>query len=127
MDVRVERPVGLDLGHAFARERTGERRARHPDALEHLRLLVVLGCVESAIEVVEHRQQLRDEPLGGSRGEGLLVAQRALAVVGELRGDALEVGDRLVALGLEPGGPLVVARGRTLLGCARSLVGAPSR
>ena len=77
-----------------------ECRRRHLDALDHLRLLVLLSRVERALEVVEHGQQLRDEALGGPGREGLLVAERALAVVVEVGREPLQGGEILVALGL---------------------------
>ena len=61
---------------------------------------MVLGGVERALEVVEHGQELRDEPLGGAGGERLLVAQRPLAVVVEVGREPLQVGEVLVALRL---------------------------
>ena len=43
--------------------RAGPRaRLRQADALDHLRLLVVLGCLERALEVVEHGQEPRRRP-----------------------------------------------------------------
>ena len=67
-------------------------------AVLELRLLVLLGRVERALEVVEHRQQLVHEPLRGARGQLALLARRALAVVVELRLEALERVEVLVAL-----------------------------
>ena len=60
----------------------------------------MLGRVERPLEIVEHRQQLRHEPLRGPRGESVLVAQRALAVVVEVGREPLEIGEVLVPLGL---------------------------
>ena len=64
---------------------------------------MVLGRVERPLEVVEHGQELRDEPLGGPGREGLLVADRALAVVVEVGREPLQGGEVLVALGLGRG------------------------
>ena len=65
------------------------------------RLLVLLGRLERATEVVEHRQELLHEPLVRARDERLLVARGPLAEVLELRLQALEPVDELVALGDE--------------------------
>src|SRR5438093_1947956 len=69
-----------------------------PDAFFELRFLVLLGGVESTLEIVEHRQQLLHQPLGGARSELELLARRALAVVVELRHEALERVEVLVPL-----------------------------
>ena len=103
MDVRIERPFGVDLLQPLRRERRGQRRPRHLDACEHLCLLVMLGRLERTLEVVEHGQELGDEPLGGPGGECLLVAERPLAVVVEVRGKALQIGEVLVPLCLRLG------------------------
>ena len=65
------------------------------------RLLVLLGRLERATEVVEHGQELLHEPLVRARDERLLVARGPLAEVLELRLQALEPIDELVALGDE--------------------------
>ena len=70
-----------------------------------------------ALEVVEHGQELLDEPLVGARDQALLVARDPLAVVLEVGGDALEVVEILVALLLEPR--------RALLEVASSMLRAP--
>ena len=61
---------------------------------------MVLGRLERALEVVEHRQELHDDPLARARDERLLVARRALAVVVEVGGEAPQVVEVLVALRL---------------------------
>ncbi len=61
-----------------------------PDALLELRLLVLLGRLERALEVVEHGQELLHEPLAGPRDQALLVARGPLAVVVEVGLEALE-------------------------------------
>ena len=100
MDVRVERPVGRDLLDALGGEHARERVLRHANALEHLRLLVVLGGVERALEVVEHGQELRDDALAGAREDLRLLPRHPLAVVVEVRRDAAEVVEVLVPLAL---------------------------
>src|SRR5205823_1800846 len=115
VDVRVELAVGLDLGKPLVLERGGELAVHEPDALLELCLLVLLGGRERALEVVEHGQQLLDEPLVGPRDQALLVAQDPLAVVLELGRDPLEVVQVLVALGLERR-YLLLERELTLLG-----------
>jgi hypothetical protein len=64
---------------------------------------VPLGRLERALEVVEDRQELLDEPLVRVRDQPLLVADRALAVVLEVRLGALEQVEVLVALRLRLG------------------------
>jgi hypothetical protein len=76
----------------------GERASDERDALLELRLLVRLGGLERALEVVEHGQELLHEPLVGSRNQARLVTRGPLAEVLELRLDALEGVDELVAL-----------------------------
>jgi hypothetical protein len=115
VDVRVEDAVRLDLGEPLARERVRELAVHEPDALLELRLLVLLGRSKRPLEVVEHGQQLLDEPLVGPRDQALLVAQDPLAVVLELGRDPLEVVQVLVALGLERR-HLLLERELTLLG-----------
>ena len=107
VDVRVELPVGVDLYEALLGERVPELAVRRVDALLELRLLVLLGGVERALEVVEHGQELLDEPLVGARDQALLVARGPLAVVVEVGGDALEVVQVLVPLRLERAEPLL--------------------
>ena len=96
MHVRVERPVGGDLLDPLGGEHGGEGILRHPDALEHLDVLVVLGGVERPLEVVEHGDQLRDDALPRAREDLRLLACDALAVVVEVRRDATEVVHRLL-------------------------------
>ena len=108
--VRVERPLGGDLLDPLGREQGGELVARHPHALDHARLLVMLCRLERTAEVVEHRQQPGDDPLAGALDETLVLPRRALAVVVEVRGHTTEVAEQLVALRLgvlQPGEELV--------------------
>ena len=115
VDVRVERPVGRDLLHALGGEHAGEGVLRHADALEHLRLLVVLGGIERALEVVEHGQELGDEPLARAGVQLCLLARDPLAVVVEVRRDPAQVVDHLLVLALgvlEPREQLVGVRAR---------------
>ena len=100
VDVRVERALGGDLFDALRGEQARERVLRHADALEHLRVLVVLGRVERALEVVEHGQELGDDPLPGAREELRLLAHDALAVVVEVGRDPTQVVEVLVPLPL---------------------------
>ena len=100
VDVRVERPHGVDLLDTLRGEQARERVLRHADALEHLRVLVVLGRVERALEVVEHGQELDDDPLAGAREELRLLSHHALAVVVEVGCDPTQVVEVLVPLPL---------------------------
>ena len=61
------------------------------------------GGIERALEVVEHRQQLLDQPLVCARGEALLLARRPLAVVVEVGCEPLQVAQVLVPLRLRSG------------------------
>ena len=99
MDVRVERPVGVDLGEAFLRERGAQRLLDELHALDELRLLVPLGSLERPLEVVEDREKLAHEPLVRMRDETLLLANGALAIVLEVGLDALGEVEVLVPLG----------------------------
>ena len=99
MDVRIERAIGLDLGEPFLAQRSAQRLLDELHALDELRLLVPLGGLERPLEVVEDRQELADEPLVRVRDEPLLLARRALAVVLEVRLDALGEVEVLIPLG----------------------------
>ena len=85
-------PSVVDLGEAFLRERAPQRLLDELHALDELRLLVPLGSLERPLEVVEDRQELADEPLVRVRDQSLLLASSALAVVLEVRLDALQRG-----------------------------------
>ena len=61
-------------------------------------LVEVAFMRECALEVVEHRHELLDQPLVGARGQLLLVARHPLAVVVELGLQPLERVEVLVAL-----------------------------
>ena len=74
MHVRVERAVGLDLREPFLRQHVRQLAMDEANAVLERRLLVLLGRLERAAEVVEHRQELLDEPLVGALDERLLVA-----------------------------------------------------
>ena len=54
VDVRVERAIGLDLDEPLLGERRAKLAVHQPHALLELRLLVLLGGDERALEVVEH-------------------------------------------------------------------------
>ena len=60
------------------------------DALADLLGLVVVERVDGQLEVVEHRQQVEDQPLVGRQGLLLALADLPLAVVVEVGGDALQ-------------------------------------
>ena len=100
MDVRVERAFGGNLLDALGGEHGGERVLRHADALEHLGLLVVLGGVERALEVVEHGQELRDDALARAGEDLRLLPGDPLAVVVEVGRDAAQVVHRLLVVAL---------------------------
>src|SRR6185436_140211 len=97
--VRVERPVRLDLDEPLLRERAAKGLLDESYAVQELRLLVLLAGLERALEAVEDRQQLAHEPLVRVGDEPLLVADSPLAVVLEVRLDALSKPEVLVALG----------------------------
>ena len=82
---------------------------------------MVLRRLERAHEVVEHRQELHDDALARTRVELVLLAGDALAVVVEVRRDAAEVVEHLVALPLRVLQPreqlLAVARRVAAMGC----------
>ena len=99
MDVRVELPVGLDLEQTLLAQRAAQGLFDELDTLDELGLLVPLGRFQRPLEVVEDRKELPDEPLVRVRDEALLVASGALAVVLEVRLDALCEIEVLVALG----------------------------
>ncbi len=103
MHVRVEPPVRLDLRQALALERLGEIAMDEPYAFLQLRLFVLLRRLKRPLQVVEHGQQLFDQPLVGPRDQALLVTRGPLAVVVEVGRDALEIGEVGVALGLQLG------------------------
>ena len=122
--VRVERAavVGRDLLHALRGEHARERVLRHADALEHLRLLVVLCGFERALEVVEHRQELRGKPLACAGVQLCLLARDALAVVVEVRRDPAQVVHHLLVLALG-----VLEPREQLLGARRGRLGGDGR
>ena len=91
--------IGLDLGEPFLAQRSAQRLLDELHALDELRLLVPLGGLERPLEVVENRQQLADEPLVRVRDETLLLARGTLAVVLEVRLDALGEVEIRVTLG----------------------------
>jgi hypothetical protein len=119
--VWIELPVRLDLGKSFLAQQLRELPVHQLDTLLQLRLLVLLRGLERPPEVVEHGEELLDEPLVRTRGEVGLVARRPLAVVLELRGDALQLVQVFVALGCEGLEPLLetllrlLRRGLTLV------------
>ena len=105
VDVGIERPVRLDLAQPFLLERLPKRLLDELDAVDERGLLVALGGLKRALEVVEHGKELPDEPLVGVRDQAFLVARRPLAVVLEVRLRSLEEIEVLVPL------PLRLARG----------------
>jgi hypothetical protein len=96
-------PVGLHFDEALAGERLHELAVDEPHAFLELRLFVLCRRLERALEVVEHGQELLDEPLVGTRDQTLLVARNPLAVVLEVGRDALEIVQILVALAFDVG------------------------
>ena len=68
------------------------------DAFLELRLLVPLGGLQRALQVVEDRQQLFHDPLACPRDQALLIARGPLAVVVEVGLQALEGVDQLLVL-----------------------------
>ena len=64
------------------------------------------GGLERPLEIVEHRQELLDQPLVGARDQALLVARHPLAVVVELGREPLQVVEMRVALPLDLDEPL---------------------
>ena len=110
-----------DLGEALPLEQRGERPVDEAYALLERRLLVVRSRLERAAEVVEHGQELLHEPLVRPRRLLGLLARAALAVVVELRREALEPVEELVALGLE--GPELVGTLLVGLSCLFFVLG----
>ncbi len=107
--MRIERTARLDLDKALPDERVGERAVHEADALLEPGLLVVCRRLERTLEVVDDRQELLDEPLGGARDQVGLVALGPLAEVVELRLQTLKRVEVLVAL----------ARDLLEIGCGR--------
>ena len=99
MDVRVEWPIGVDLGETFLRESGSQRLLDELHALDELCLLVPFGGLERPLQVVEDGEKLADEPLVRMRDEALLLANGALAVVLEVGLDALGEVEIRVPLG----------------------------
>ena len=98
MDVRVELPAGRNLGQPFLDKRASQRLLHESHTLDEGRFLVTLGGLQCALETVENRQQLTNEPFVRMRDEALLLARRPLAVVLEVGLDALQETEVLVAL-----------------------------
>src|SRR5262249_127504 len=61
--VRIELPVGLDLGETLLPEQVGERAVHEANTLLELRLFVLRRSLECTAEVVEDRNQLLDDTL----------------------------------------------------------------
>jgi hypothetical protein len=105
--VRVELPLGRDLGETLPPERARQLPVHEPNALFERRFFVLLGGRQRAFQVVDDREQLLDEPLRGPGRKALLLARDPLAVVLELRREALEVVQVRLSLGLGGGEPLL--------------------
>ena len=59
MHVRVKGgPDCGDLFHAGAAQQLHEHVPHHADPAENLALVVMLGCIEGAFQVVQHREHL---------------------------------------------------------------------
>ena len=85
--------VGLDLDEPLAlRARRELRGATRRTPSSSFASSCSRRRLERPLEVVEHGQELLDEPLVGARDEALLVARGPLAVVVEVGGEALQVG-----------------------------------
>ena len=89
----------MSISAALLRERAAQRLLDELDALDELRLLVPLGGLERPLQVVEDGEKLADEPLVRMRDQALLLARSALAVVLEVRLNALGEVEILVPLG----------------------------
>ena len=87
MHVRVELALRLDGLHAVPLEQPRQRAVHEADTLFELRFLVLLGGVQRALEVVEDREELADQPLVGERDVLLPLASRPLLVVLEVGGE----------------------------------------
>src|SRR4029453_14801997 len=85
VDMRIELSVSRDLLEALLPEQVGERARHERDAFLQLGLLVRLGSLERALQVVQNRQELLHEPLVGAGDQALLVTRRPVAVVVALR------------------------------------------
>jgi len=57
-----------------------------------------MSSLEGSFQVVEHGQELLDDPLAGPRDQALLIARGPLAVVVEVGLDPLERVDQLLVL-----------------------------
>jgi hypothetical protein len=99
--VRVELVAGssFDRLQAAPAEHVVQLLVDHLDPLGDLHLLVLLVGVECPLEVVQHRQQLADQALGGTRHVRLRVARHALAEVVEVGRDPAQGVQVLVSLG----------------------------
>ncbi len=83
----IELPVRLDRLHAVTLEQRRQRAVDEPDAFLELRLLMLLGRRQRALEVVEDRQELADQPLVCERDVLLALARGPLLVVLEVGGE----------------------------------------
>ena len=90
MHVRVELPVGLDELDAVPLEERCEGAVDETHTFFELRLLVLLGSGERPLEVVDHRQELDEQPRVRKRDVLLSLARDPLLVVLEVGGEAQE-------------------------------------
>jgi hypothetical protein len=108
VDRRVERLAGrVERLHAAALEHPDQVGVHQPHALEER--LALVGVLQRALEVVEHRQQLANEPHLRARARVGRVLRRALAVVLEIRLRPLRELEVLVTLGGEGGEGIALA------------------
>src|SRR5581483_9362818 len=95
---RVELAVGGDLLDALPLEERRERAVDEAHALLELRLLVLFGRVQRALEVVEDRKELLQQALVRERDVLGALTRGALLVVVEVGGEAQETVVRLLLL-----------------------------
>ena len=103
-------PSGATSSQALPLEQAAQRAVHERDALGDVLLVVHLEGVHRTLEVVEHGQQIADQPLARPLGQALLLARDALLVVVELGRHAAHAVEIAVAVGLRLGEPGRVRR-----------------
>ena len=107
MAVRIEQLARrVELGDALALEQRPERAMHQRDAIGDRLVLGRLEGAERTLEVVEHGQEIVEQPLGGPLAELLVLARHALLVVVELGGEPPQLVEVLIAIALAAGGTL---------------------
>src|SRR6266478_2445693 len=82
---RVERLAqGGETDHSVLRQRGLEELLHQADAFDDLRQVVLLGVIERALQVVQHRQEILQQPLNAEPLHVLLLLHGALLEVVEL-------------------------------------------